>query len=308
MRILYFGSFDQPYDSEVYVSNTLESLGYEVNRQSTSKVNASKMKVLLQDKYDFILLSKGWFIDQDDCVRLLKESPILKVGWFWDLCWDTPREWLLEKHHLFKADIVFTSDGGKRDWAKYGIKHETLRQGIYEPEAVRGEIRKDYELDVVFVGTLVHDSAFGWKHRSELVNFLKRNYGDRFKLFGVDDGVRNKQLNDLYASAKVVVGDSVYAPEYWSNRLYETLGRNGFLIFPTVEGIEKEFTPYKHFIPYNYYDFEGLAEKIDYYLDHDSERDKIKEAGFEHCKQYHTYTIRCQQLIDYIKNYGKSSI
>jgi len=99
----------------------------------------------------------------------------------------------------------------------------------------------------------------------------------------------------------VVVGDSVYSPRYWSNRLYETIGRGGFLIFPKIPGIDGEFTPYKHFVPYDYFDFDGLKEKIDYYISHDKEREEIKMAGFEHCKNKHTYRHRCEYLIKRVK-------
>ena len=299
-KILYFGSFDKPYDTEVYVSNTLESLGHEVDRKYASKTNNSELKRLLTLDYDFVMLSKGWFMDEEKAIEILKDSSKKTIGWFWDLCWDTPREKLLYTHHLFKADIVFTSDGGDRDWKKYGINHVTLRQGIYEPEAVKGQFKKEYDFDVAFVGTMVHESAFNWRHRSDLVNFLKKYYGNKFIHLGNGDGVRNMELNNVYASVKVVVGDSVAAPHYWSNRLYETIGRNGFLIFPMIEGLDKEFTPYKHFIPYSYFEFTQLAEKIDYFIEHEKERNEIRDAGFEHCKKFHTYTIRCQQLIEYI--------
>lgn len=303
-RILYFGSFDKPFDTEVYVANTFESLGHEVVRKQPTKTTITELKELLKEKFDFILLSKGWFEDEETATRLIKESGIKTVGWFWDLCWNTPREWLLKDHHLFKADYVFTTDGGDWDWSKYNINHSVIRQGIYEPEAIEGKVKKEYEYDVVFVGTNCHKAEFDWNHRGDLLNFLKKYYGSRFKHFGTDDGIRNLDLNDVYASAKVVVGDSVDSPFYWSNRVYETIGRNGFLVFPKVEGIETEFTPYKHFIPYEYSNFEQLAEIVDYYIAHKEERDKIRKAGFEYCKEHHTYTHRCQKLLDYLKDNG----
>lgn len=302
-KILYFGSFGKPYDTEVYVCNTLEMLGHTIDKKSATTTNCSLLKQLLDKDYDFVMVSKGWFPDEEGAIKILQKSKIPVIAWFWDLCWGTPRENLLTDHHIFKAHLTFTSDGGDRDWHKYGVNHRTLRQGIYEPEAVKGEFDPKYDFDVVFVGTLVHDAAFNWKHRGELIGFLSKYYGNRFKMLGQGGGVRNMELNNVYASAKVVVGDSVAAPHYWSNRLYETIGRHGFLIQPMVEGLETEFTPYKHFVPYEYYDFKGLAEKIDYFLAHKDERDAIRDAGFEHCKANHTYTIRCQQLIEKINEF-----
>jgi hypothetical protein len=301
-KILYFGSFGKSYDTEVYVANTLETLGCEVTRRPTTKTSFEEFVELMNMKWDAVVFSKGWFVfDQDKLAEIIKNTKNTTIGWFWDLCWGTKREKLLVEHHLFKCDIVLTSDGGDRDWNRYGIKHRTLRQGIYEPEAVLGNKKDDFDYDVVFVGTNVHADAFGWFERDRLIKFLKRTYGTSFKQFGVSREIRNLELNDLYASARVVVGDSVYAKNYWSNRLYETIGRGGFLVFPNVPGIEKEFVPYKHFIPYEYGDYEGLKTKIDYYIKHDKEREEIKLAGFEYCKNNLTYTHRCRELLKIIK-------
>jgi len=307
-KILYFGVFEQPYDTEVYVSNTLESLGHTVNRQQVNKIGLVELEALLKENYDFVLLSKSWFKgDVASCKHALKMKRIMKVGWFWDLCWGTSREHLVFDHPLFSADLVFTTDGGNQlKFKNAGVKHSVLRQGIYEPEAVLGSVKQEYKYDVVFVGTDVHKTAFGWPHRTQLLEFLKKEYGQRFRHYGKTDGVRNLELNDLYASAKVVVGDSVVRPHYWSNRIYETLGRGGFLIFPEVIGLDAEFERYKHYIPYTVGDWDGLKEKIEYYLSHDNERNAIRMAGFEHCKANHTYTKRCEELIKRVYEYKQS--
>ena len=57
--------------------------------------------------------------------------------------------------------------------------------------------------------------------------------------------IRGKELNDLYATAKVVVGDTLCKgfnyPYYFSDRLFETTGRGGFLIHPYIKGLEDYF-------------------------------------------------------------------
>lgn len=302
-KILYFGSFDAPFDTEVYICNTLESLGCEVKRQPTTKTSKEELIEFVSQKWDAIIFSKGWFnFKPEEVDEILSRNTNKTIGWFWDLCWGTPRERIIHQHHLFRADLVLTSDGGDRPWEQYHINHKTLRQGIYEPEAVIGNKRREYDYDVIFVGTNVHKDNFGWHERDDLLKFLSENYSS-FRHFGTKESVRNLELNDLYASAKIVVGDSVYSPNYWSNRLYETIGRGGFLIFPLIPGIEKEFTPGEHFIPYHIGNLPQLKTKIDYYLTHDKEREEIKMAGFEHCKKFHTYTIRCKKLLEYIHEY-----
>jgi spore maturation protein CgeB len=104
----------------------------------------------------------------------------------------------------------------------------------------------------------------------------------------------------LYNSAKIVIGDSVYSPQYWSNRIYETLGRGGFLIHPNVPGIEKEYEPWKEFIPYDYNDFTSLKEKIDYFLTKPKEREKIQMAGFIKTRDY-ILEERCRSFLKLVQ-------
>lgn len=305
MKIIYFGSFDKPYDTEVFISNTLETLGCEVNRIKTTTCDLDRIRELLRVKYDFILFSKGWFLgDQDEIKRYFSKIDTLKVSWFFDLVFGTNRYKILLDHQIFYADIVFTTDGGhQKKFEKMGLNHHCLRQGVYEPEAVLGEMQEKYRNDIIFVGCNVHGEAFKWPNRDELLKFLFKEYGDRFAWYGEKREIRNLELNNLFASAKIVVGDSVYSPNYWSNRVYETLGRGGFLIFPVQDNFD--FQAGEHFVSYHYGDYEGLKEKIDYYLVHDEERETIRKDGFEYCKKNHTYTIRCKEFLKVINDYIK---
>ena len=42
-------------------------------------------------------------------------------------------------------------------------------------------------------------------------------------------------------------------------------------------------------------------EKLDYYLNNESERERISKAGNEHLKKYHSCKARAQQFIDGVK-------
>jgi hypothetical protein len=310
MKILYLGSFGKPYDTEKYIADSLEFLGHTVERLHVSEYTETQIGQIADSiKPDFILLSKGWPKGEGmGYAPFMKTLPYPKVSWFFDLVWPLPscRKALIYNHPIFSADITFTTDGGSQEeFRKHGINHHVLRQGIYEPEAVRGKPRDEFKYDVVFVGGSRFHGVVGWNHRKELIRFLERAYGNRFKQFGQENEneIRNLELNDLYASAKVVVGDTVYSPQYWSNRLYESLGRGAFLIFPMVDGLEQEFEPYEHFIPYYYGQYAELKDKIEFFLAHPKERKRIQDAGFAYCKAHHTYTKRCEQLIREVKKH-----
>ena len=79
------------------------------------------------------------------------------------------------------------------------------------------------------------------------------------------------------------------------------MGRGGFLIHPRVPGLEAEYKYYKHFIPYTIGDFEQLKDIIDYYLEHDEEREKIRMAGHNWVKKNQTYKHKVKQIISMLK-------
>lgn len=280
-------------------------MGYEVTCVQINETSAEKYLAMANSgRYDLLLTGKGWIQGTPaEYDAVYKKVVIPKVCWFFDLVFGIKRQFLINTWPpLTQADLVFTTDGGHQaEFEARGVNHVCLRQGVFQDEAVLGE--KHEAEDVIFIGTNSHRQDFDWEHRDKLLNFLKTTYKKRFKWYGKTDGVRGKELNNLLASAKIVVGCSVYSPYYWSNRLYDVIGRGGFLMFPLIDGIEKEFTPYKHFVPYTYYDFEGLKTKIDYFLKHDKEREAIKLSGFEHAKKYHTYLLRCEKLMEIVNNY-----
>ncbi len=291
------------YSTERYITHAFEQLGYGVHTIQedsfvTRDYKAIAKEIQVLDPL-FVIFSKGKLYGESvQLIDELRKCKIKTCAWLFDLFFDLPsdRKWRLEKKEApFNSDIVFSTDGGHNsEFERIGIKHSLLRQGIHEPEAVMVPFT-NYKHDVIFVGSDVY------RTRVMLLAGLDEHYGKGFARYGGQGStVRGMPLNELYAQTKIVVGDSQPSPKYWSNRIYETLGRGGFLIHPMVEGLDKEFVPYKHFIPYDYGDYDQLYEIIDYYLSHDKEREEIRKAGHEYCKKHYTYTKRAEELIKVI--------
>lgn len=291
-----------------WITWTLQELGHTVISVNESDVKAPEVLRLIQTfKPDLILTEEARLFGDfqnagehdlltGEFERVMLDAHVPIVAWLTNIFHGVSRrEIQVKTNPIFKADVVFTTDGGHdAEWKKAGVNHVCLRQGIYEPEAYLGEPTYPTTADIVFIGSVYENI---WPYRKKLVDWLKDKYGDRFQHLGERGDIRHDDLNNLLATAKIVVGDSVYSPHYWSNRVYEVIGRGGFLIHPVVEGLDAEFTPYKHYIPYHYGDFGGLKEKIDYYLTHEAERREIQLAGFEHAKRYHTYKHRVVKLL-----------
>jgi len=270
MKIVYYGNFAS-HASEEYIAQALERQGVEVVRMQRNKYSLNDVHQATKDA-DYLLYPKTKGYIKSYCPQ---------VCWLFDLYFNLPNTFNRDasKAPMFRADYVFTSDGGNEEnWEKLKINHQTLRQGVDKDGKYM--VEPDYKYDVAFVGGLTYE------YRSKLVTFLKKHY--KFKI--VQDQFAHN-LNHELSKVKIVVGDSVPSPKYWSNRVYEITGRGGFLIHPHVEGLRDEFPD---MVQFEHGNFDELKEKIDYYLVHDDERESIKNKCHDICP---TYDDRVKELL-----------
>lgn len=264
MKIVYYGNFKNPFSTETYISDALERQGVKVVRLNKYDQPFSKLKGECADA-DYLLVAKmNTPLPQVDC-------PV--ICWVFDLFFDLPEPFdrPFNKQFHFKADKVFSTDGGHdEEWEKHKVDHTCIRQGV--DQKGKYVLEPNYKYDTAFIGSI------SYPYRSKLVNFIKRNKG-----LLVQEGYYADNLNRLLSEVKIVVGDSVPSPKYWSNRVYEITGRGGFIIHPYVEGIKDEFPD---LVTYTHGDLDELKDKVDYYLKHDNERKEIKRKCHEVCPTY----------------------
>jgi hypothetical protein len=293
-RILYFGKFKSLHSTENYVTYALQRLGQDVIKVEHDKISdfAGVKNLILSEYPDVVLFSKAPVANTRQILDLCVNHEILTICWQWDLYFDCQQR-EREQWPQFSSHLVFTSDGGHdEEFETRGINHQVLRQGIHYPEAIIQP--SDYKYDVGFVG---HREEKFQKGRGELVTFLERRYKKKFAY--VND-VRGLRLNRWLSQVKVVVGDSYPSPRYYSNRVYETLGRGGFLLHPETEGLEREFKRGLHLDTYDRYNRATLLSKINYYLENESIRESIRQEGHSYCRDNYTYTERCRTLLSHI--------
>lgn len=318
MKIVYVGNFSQRHCTEVHIALTLEELGHEVIRIQEDGFSSYELSDKLDDMYfDLFLFTRTW----GKTVQLyhlenLRLRGIPSASYHLDLYVGISREAGLDDDPFWRTDYVFTPDGSEQASKVFkakGINHHYIKPAVYKGECmVKGKRR---ELPVLFVGG---GSAEGephqyghneWSYRGKLIKFLRDTYGEKFTKKGwPEETVRNEALNQLYADADVVVGDSLCLnfdhPYYWSDRVYETLGRGGFIIHPYIKGMDEEFEDGTHLVYYEYNNWDQLKEKIDYYLENSDEREKIRKAGHEFVKENATYHNRLQQALGIINGSG----
>lgn len=327
MKIAYIGNFTQKHCTEVHIAATLEDLGHEVIRLQENEVPPETLTGMIANATDWglLLFTRTWgnLLTLEHLAQL-RERKIPSASYHLDLYIGLERKYLhegktlevvLQTDPFWRTDFVFTPDGDPTSAEVFkanGVKHYYMKAGVYKPECYIADpspdFRTDRETDVLFVGggdKIGSPHAYGhpeWNYRNELITFLYLTYGKRFAKYGhPQETIRNELLNNQYAVSKVTVGDSVCIgfnhENYWSDRVYETLGRGGFLIHPYIKGFEEEFVNGKHLAFYDYGNFEQLRQKIDYYLENDEERETIRLAGHEFVKNNCTYHDRLRQML-----------
>ena len=287
-RIVFVGKFKHLHDEE-YIARSFEAIGCEVFRVEES-IDFRDINNFVKSRRADILLYTKWDI-HPETLKFCKIVGIKTVSWIFDLYFDYTREYQVRNKTFFKSEYVFTTDNGHDErWAERGINHRCVRQGVYSEECKM--LPPAPEIDVAFVGS---ESPVYPERNSMMIN-LSKHYN--FRWFGRRDTneVRGEKLNILFSKCKIIVGDSYYSPNYWSNRVVETLGRGGFLIHRDVPGIKEE---YPDLVTYDG-TLEDLMVKIDHYLANEKERLEIVKRNFELVKSKYTMEHKCQELLNYI--------
>lgn len=322
MRLAFIGNFMHPWCSEVHWKLTLEALGHDVVPLQEGPptwphaITAEKvLAAVAESRADALVWVRTWRM-AGDCMGMLEELSrrgVPTISYHLDLYATIPRGTSdgHEGHGVtddpwWRCKYVFSPDGGSDPfWKKHGINHIYMPPAVYHGECYQGVPRDALKHDVVFVGQYHYHEE--WPHRKQLVNWMRYTYGSRCGLYPIPGSgpIRGDDLNALYASAKIAIGDTLLMPghsHYTSDRLFETLGRGGFLIYPRIPGVTDGtlVTEGEHVACYDYGDFDGLGKRIAYYLEHEDEREAIRLAGHEHVKTHHTYMDRWRAALAHV--------
>mgnify|MGYP000601392962 CR=1 FL=1 len=312
-RILYLGNFTAPWCSEVHIARDFEYLGHDVVRLQEPPGGGSHATLAELEEQatgaDLVLWTRTWGLPPEATAlwRRLEANGVQTASLHLDLYRGLARQKQLKRDPFWSTGHVFTPDGDPASaefFASLGINHRYSAPAVVSDECVPGNRHDRYDFDVVFVGSYGYHPEWPW--RTHLIDHLADRYGPRFRRFGGDlpEGpTRGQDLNDLYATARVVVGDSLCPPghtRYWTDRYYETVGRGGFLIAPEVPGIEEHFDDGEHLRFYTHGDLDQIDSLVDHYVANPEEARLIANNGQAHVAANHTYKHRLAALLDTI--------
>jgi len=310
-KITFLGNFQVEFSSENHHAKSLEALGHTVVKFQEGR-GTTMGKVFREASTSDLFVwvhTHGWNTpgqERVDILRGLKYAGVPTMTYHLDLWFGLKRQNDLQDDPFYKnIGHFFATDKLMADWfnENTAVRGHFLPAGVFGPECyVHPDYDGTFDYDVIFVGSKGYHPEY--PYRPQLVNFLRETYGDRFLHVGGDGDtgvMRGDDLNRIYARSKIAIGDTLNInfnyPYYSSDRLFESTGRGGFTIYPNIAGLDAFFEDKKEIVFYEHGNLRDLKTKIDYYLEHDQEREAIRLAGHERTKGEHTYKHRWATIL-----------
>lgn len=280
MKIIFVGVFS-PNSTNVSQARGFEENGWEVlrydYRAKLKDMNRNQRDSDLIDfcniiKPDYILFSKcnkmhGRVIDE--CKKNSKT-----ILWYMDAMhnFDSELQTKIIKSDYFICGVEGVVPHGK----KLNKKSFFVNQCPDESYNFYKESEKLY--DISFIGAADNSSIHS--ERRNFISLLKKEFGEKFHHF---EGKFRLEHNDIVNQTKINLNFSPSDRTGTSVRTFKILASGGFLLTNPWLGMEPNFIPRKHFCIFESTD--ELLTRINYYLDHEKEREKIAKNGLKKSKE-----------------------
>ncbi len=213
---------------------------------------------------------------------LKKFRNAITIYWSWDNIYRVSLIHDLILLDLENFDYVFS---GHKDTVKYFEKAGTKSFWLpffYDPE-LNFPIDRKKIYDISFVGNM-------YGHRKDYIFYLQKKYSHLRYFFG---NAYQKDQNEIYNSSKIVL--NFPNVEELNFRVFEALGSGSFLLNEKSEETMELFEDGADLVFFK--DKEELTVKIDYYLEHEEERQQIAKKGYMKVSQFHTLDSRIKNML-----------
>jgi hypothetical protein len=314
MRTLIVGSnFFHSWATESHLARDFTALGHDVRKMS-ERVALPLLEAACSD-VDLVVYMKCYGLPPEATAmwQRLEARGVRTASYHLDLYYGLARQVEIGTDPFWRTGMVFTADGDPAMQAyceSLDVNHRWLPAGVVSDEVVRGKPLDKWRYPICFVGK-VDGYHREWSWRLTMIELLHSHFKGDFRVWTHADQIWDLTSNDVYASTKVVVGDSLALPghvNYWSNRYYETVGRGGLLVAPDVPGIETQFTEDSSDMPPDVWgdlilfdpgDTNDMLDAVEYALTfHREKRAELTAHGMATVAARHTYKHRIATMLD----------
>lgn len=261
------------YGNEAF--RALTHMGFDVI-DTDFRHDFHQLPKLLEQEAHLTLVLKGDRISPD----LIRKIPGLTVLWY-------PDDLLVTEHG--PRDIAYNGHAFDRvyGFAKYDLE-EYKKYGVQDvgwlPLSCDPSLHRKLGLpkiyDVSFVGNI-------YPNRQALLDRLKKSFNIFVtRAFG-EDMVR------IFNQSKIVLNLGIGSGGI-QHRVFEALACGSMFLSNALPSEEHIFQDRVHLV---YYNEDNIEELIQYYLDHEEEREAIAKQGYDEVIQKHTFECRMEQII-----------
>lgn len=267
------------------------------------ELNIKAVEIAKEFKPDIVFIQiQTDNIITENCVKQLKEHSKYVVNFTGDVRDDVPEWYYRIGQHIDSTLFADMTDvnrmrerGYRSDYLNLGYDH-TIYNRLPESDKI---------YDIVFMANNYANLFALSEYRLEVVNALKSEFGDGFKVFGngwkYPDGNFNhsQQLEaEAYRRSKIAINLSHYCYErYSSDRMLRILGSGTLCMTHWYPEITADYR-HKHDVVI-WEDVSELIHYCRYYLTHEKEREEIAKRGHKNALSTSTFEHMVYNLITY---------
>ena len=200
-----------------------------------------------------------------------------------------------------QASIMYiTNRSETHKYIEWGINAKFITGGC-DPIAHR-MVRKPsrfFQSEVAFIGKPNTPERVECM-REVSKNFELKLWGSGWEKFGMSAQAKNvyaSEYRKICAGTKIILGWNIdpSVDLYFSNRTWYTLGCGGFLLTLYSPSLEELFG---RGMELDWFEsIEECCQKIQYYLDHDEERTRIAQAGYQLAHEKYSYEKMVEKIL-----------
>lgn len=314
------------FNSRIFIPliHGFEQLGCKVRELSLDynqnvPENMSRIENIINDFKPDVVISFGWWdlnIDIEKYEKIIKGNNCTNVFWTID---DPNCMELISLPMASFSKCIFTSDGDSIEkYAEKDIKAEFLPCACDQMFHTRTTPSKKYQHDLVLLANNYNTennipfperqhgieqvlkpvlageykvAVYGrwWRDDNRLFILPPRFYG------GV---IHPTEISKVYSSSKIALGITSVenSKTMLSMRVFEALGSGILYISQYSKSLDNFFNHKEHLILTK--SAEETRYYVNYYLEHENEREEIAQNGQKYIYNNHTYLHRAQKIID----------
>ena len=166
------------------------------------------------------------------------------------------------------------------------------------------EDKERYGCDLTVAANLYWYRALIWEHFLDYDFKIWGAYAPRWLESPVRERYQNHYVAEeekakAFNAAKIVLNTMHFAViEGFNARRFEAAGCGAFQIADWKPNLQEYFEPEKEIVTFRTLD--ELKEKVDYYLEHDRERQAIADRAYARAHDEHTHKRRLQRLLEVV--------